>query len=407
MSYTLQTIGIPDPTLPANNVDTDNNGVPDQRLRLDYSRSQLPLLREPLLLEPNGIGDGTDLATWTVNGGVAQTAAGNGPINWDGDNPPNIDESFVPVDLNNFNITGCGQDANGNANPNPNEDLVGHNDWANIKYRAVLAPGASFIPLPSGPELTFEDAQKIQVQVLEALKPDPAVSQTVAPDPVLTGSNVTYTITLVNNRPTPATNVVVKDDLPASTSFISCTATGGGVCGGSNNQRMITFAELAGNASATIIILANINCAVANDTSIANTATVSSATPDGNPSNNNATATVKASNPPPVISNLAVSPSVLWPPDHKMRNVSISYTVIDNCGTPTVALNAASNEPINGLGDGDTATDWAVITANLIQLRAERSGTGAGRLYTVTVRATDSGGGSSAQTVNVTVPHNN
>ena len=65
----------------------------------------------------------------------------------------------------------------------------------------------------------------------------------------------------------------------------------------------------------------------------------------------------------------------------------------------------SSNEPVNGTGDGDTAPDW-VITGNLtVDLRAERSGTGSGRVYTITVRCTDASGNSSTKTVTVTVPH--
>jgi hypothetical protein len=64
-----------------------------------------------------------------------------------------------------------------------------------------------------------------------------------------------------------------------------------------------------------------------------------------------------------------------------------------------------SNEPIEGLGDGDTSPDW-VITGNLaVDLRAERAGNGSGRIYTITVRCTDAAGNASARSVLVTVPH--
>ncbi len=410
MSYAVQTTGVPDPTLPANNVDTNNDGIADSRFRLDYSRSALGLLREPTLDESKGIGDGTDITAWTPNGGAIRTAAGNGPIDWNNNtvagNPPNIDPPFVAVDLNNFNIVGCGQDGNGNANAIVNEDLIGFDDWRNIKYRAVLAAGVGFTPPPSEHELTFEDALKIRTGLVNALKPDPAVSLTVSPSTVLTGSNVTYTIQLTNNRATTATNVVVTDNLPLSTAFVSCAATGSGVCGGAGNNRSITYSQLPGYASEIITIDATMNCSVPNGTSIPNTATVGSATPDGDTSNNSSTATVVASNPPPVISQVVMTPASLWPPNHKMTSVSASYTVTDNCGTPTVSLDASSNEPINGLGDGDTAPDWQIINAIQLNLRAERSGTGNGRTYTTIVKATDSGGGSSSQSSVVVVPHN-
>jgi uncharacterized repeat protein (TIGR01451 family) len=409
MSYAAQTTGIPDPTLPVNNVDTDNDGIPDGRFRLDYSRNALGLLREAALDETQGIGDGTDITSWTANGGAVRTAAGNGPIDWNNNtvagNPQNIDPPFVAVDLNNFNITGCGQDGNGASNANPNEDLVGYDDWRNIKYRAILATGTGTTSPPSDPELTFEDAVKIRTALVNALKPDPAVSMTASVGTVITGSNIIYTIQLANNRPTTATSVVVTDNLPASTSFVSCTATGSGLCGGADNNRSVAYSLLPGNSTETIQIEANVNCSVKDLASIVNIVTVGSMTPDGDTSNNSSAVTVVASNPPPIISEVVMTPASLWPPNHMMVPVTASYAVQDNCGTPDVSLSASSSEPINGRGDGNTTTDWQIIDSYTANLRAERSGSSKSRVYTITVKATDSGGGESSQESRVDVPH--
>jgi subtilisin-like proprotein convertase family protein len=109
----------------------------------------------------------------------------------------------------------------------------------------------------------------------------------------------------------------------------------------------------------------------------------------------------------PVISGVSASPSSLWPPDHLYRNVTVSYTAADNCSATsaiTCGLSVTSNEPLNGLGDGDTAPDWQVVDSHHVKLRSERSGTGSGRVYTVTITCTDQAGRSSSQTVSVTVP---
>ena len=500
MSYTFQVTGIPDSTLPANNVDLfdaagnpGQDGVLDSRMRLDFSRSALPTLMESALVEANGIGDGTDLTFWRVNGaGNTQSAAGNLAIDWDGDNPANIDAGVVSVDLNNFGFRECGQDNNGVSNSVAGETMNGYNDWGNLRYRAVLSPNAGFSPPTSEQEIDFNTAQVIKAQVAEALKPDPSVVITAAPDPVVTGSNVTYTITLRNNRPTPATNVVVTSNLPASTALVSCAATGG-VCGGAGNTITASFSQLAGNASQTITIAARVDCAVADLASISNTVTVTSATPDANLNNNSATATFTASNPPPVIScpaNInvgndpgvcsasldpgtpkvidnnncpvtvkgvrsdglvlsapypvgtttitwtatdsgglsasctqtvivrdveppvisgeAVDRPVLGPANHKMVDVTVNYTVTDNCDPLdliTRTLSVTSNEPINGPGDGNTGPDIVVLNSNHVRLRAERSGNGSGRIYTITITATDSKGNSSSKAVTVSVPH--
>ncbi len=110
-------------------------------------------------------------------------------------------------------------------------------------------------------------------------------------------------------------------------------------------------------------------------------------------------------NTPPVISGGSVDKPSLWPPNHKMVDVTVNYSATDNCGSVTNVLRVASNEPINGLGDGDTSPDWEVRDAHHVRLRAERSGRSAGRVYTITITSTDSSGNSSSKQVFVKVPH--
>ena len=62
------------------------------------------------------------------------------------------------------------------------------------------------------------------------------------------------------------------------------------------------------------------------------------------------------------------------------------------------------DEPIRGLGDGDTGPD-AVIIGPVVLLRAERAGNRNGRVYTINFRATNAGG-SCTGSVKVTVPKN-
>ena len=66
----------------------------------------------------------------------------------------------------------------------------------------------------------------------------------------------------------------------------------------------------------------------------------------------------------------------------------------------------SSSEPANGISDGTTEPDWVLVDAHHVLLRAERSGLNGGRVYTITITATDSRGNVSTQAVTVTVPHN-
>jgi hypothetical protein len=107
---------------------------------------------------------------------------------------------------------------------------------------------------------------------------------------------------------------------------------------------------------------------------------------------------------PPTITQAAATPSVLWPPNHKLVDVTVGYTAADNCAA-TSALGITSNEPTNGPGDGNTAPDWVIVDGHHVQLRAERAGGGSGRIYTIGITASDPSGNGAKEAVTVNVPH--
>ncbi len=109
---------------------------------------------------------------------------------------------------------------------------------------------------------------------------------------------------------------------------------------------------------------------------------------------------------PPTITGVSANPSVLWPPNHRLVDVIVDYNVTDNCPSPPdCTLSVTSNEPVLGHGSGHTSPDWIVVDDHHVLLRAERQGNGNGRIYTTTITCTDSGGNSSTEEVEVTVPH--
>lgn len=113
---------------------------------------------------------------------------------------------------------------------------------------------------------------------------------------------------------------------------------------------------------------------------------------------------------PPRISAVA-NTYELWPPDHRLVDIVIRVYTSDNSGLPvTLSAVVSSNEPVDGRCDGDTSPDWTepvidqdagIIT---LQLRAERSGCGDGRVYTITITAADVSGNASSTNVEITVP---
>lgn len=108
---------------------------------------------------------------------------------------------------------------------------------------------------------------------------------------------------------------------------------------------------------------------------------------------------------------LSVSPTVLTPPNHKLVLITATLATSDVCdATPTIRLvSITSNEPDNGLGDGNQPNDIQGVAFGTddrsFQLRRERAGTGGGRIYTITYSATDDSGNSTLRQATVTVPH--
>jgi hypothetical protein len=112
---------------------------------------------------------------------------------------------------------------------------------------------------------------------------------------------------------------------------------------------------------------------------------------------------------PPVITKGTVSPAKLWPPNHKMVPIGFNLVVKDACCLSNWKIvSVTSNEPIgSGNGSGNTDPDWIITGDQGLSLRAERSGQGNGRIYTITVQAQDCAGNPSApMTLTVRVPHN-
>jgi hypothetical protein len=106
-----------------------------------------------------------------------------------------------------------------------------------------------------------------------------------------------------------------------------------------------------------------------------------------------------------------VAPTVIWPPNHNLVPVTAVVTVSDGGSGPAgfTLTSVTSNEPDNGLGDGDQQNDiqgFAIGAADTEgRLRAERSGRGSGRVYTLTYVGRDTAGNSSTCEAGVIVPH--
>jgi uncharacterized repeat protein (TIGR01451 family) len=113
----------------------------------------------------------------------------------------------------------------------------------------------------------------------EGYQADLSVSQTDTPDPVTSGNDVLYEITVVNNGPNTAHDVTLSDTLDPSVTFVSASA-------GCDNTVECTLGNL-GNGGSAIVHLVVEAPSVSEQTTITNHAEASDSSPyDPHPDNN-------------------------------------------------------------------------------------------------------------------------
>jgi LruC domain-containing protein/uncharacterized repeat protein (TIGR01451 family) len=187
------------------------------------------------------------------------------------------------------------------------------------------------------------------VSVLQA---DLAITKTVTPGSAVAGQNITYNITVVNNGPTEATQVVVEDilDLP----LVSVTPSAGTWL-----APYWTIGTLASGASVNLVIVATIDPGFTGI--LANTATVSS--PIGDPVTTNNSATVNINVTAPVVdADLAVTKTVN--PNPVIAGQGIVYTITVKNNGPAVAQSVSLQDvPSTNLtfvgASASPGTSWA------------------------------------------------
>ena len=110
----------------------------------------------------------------------------------------------------------------------------------------------------------------------------------------------------------------------------------------------------------------------------------------------------------PEIESIVAEPNILWPPNHKMQRVELDVIANDTCGSEVQCkvIGVNINEQGESTGDGNTVNDALILDNHTVALRAERSGKGQGRIYTIAVECTDIAGNSTVEGVEVKVPHN-
>jgi hypothetical protein len=108
----------------------------------------------------------------------------------------------------------------------------------------------------------------------------------------------------------------------------------------------------------------------------------------------------------PDCSRAVADPSQLWPPNHKFVDVTIAG-VVDPDGDPvTITVTGVTqDEAIDSEDGANPCPDASGVGTSTARIRAERSGSGDGRVYHVAFVADDGRGGQCTGAVAVCVPH--
>jgi len=172
---------------------------------------------------------------------------------------------------------------------------TGNNEWSESPTRFTAVAGYDLCTgwgSPTGSNLISALARSSGA--------DLSVAVTGAPDPVVIGDGLTYTITVTNNGPATATDVIVTDSLPASVTFVSATPSQG-TSTYDRGEVVSALGTLIADATATVQVVVTPTAAGA----ITNTASVTADQTDPNMANNTTTVTTDVLTP----AQLDVSPT--------------------------------------------------------------------------------------------------
>ena len=173
---------------------------------------------------------------------------------------------------------------------------------------------------------------------------DLSVVKTASAGQVESGGVLTYFLTVTNGGPDPASAVLVTDQIPSGTTFVSCSTPVGTCTGPAVGTNGLVTANL-GTVPALappITVTITVNVTAPNGSTLVNTGTVSSPTTDPNPANNSSTNVTQVN---PTTADLAITKSDA--PDPVTTGGTLTYTLsVNNLGAgPSNAIVASDTLP--------------------------------------------------------------
>ena len=200
------------------------------------------------------------------------------------------------------------------------------------------------------------------VTTLTSTEADVLVTKTAAAGPVLAGDTFAYTITVANLGPSDAQTVTAMDVLPANTTFVSESQISGPAfsAGSPGSTSVATIATLPAGETAVFTLIVLVSPSTPAGTTITNTASETSDTPDPDPAN----ATASVSTLVATAADLSVTKTVAPGPVVAGEPVSYSITV-SNAGpsdAQTVAFSDVVPADTTFVSDAQTSGPTFTLT---------------------------------------------
>ena len=184
-----------------------------------------------------------------------------------------------------FGNTTCDASGNGEGATLLGATSVATNASGNAVIPIFPAAVGQFVTATATDALENTSEFSACVQPQSAALANLALTKSDAPDPVVSGSPLTYTISVVNAGPNTATDVAITDTLPAGVTLVSAVPSQGSCAGTTVVVCSLGTLNIEQSASVTITVTPSTSG------QITNTAFVAAAQNDPDPANNIATQT--------------------------------------------------------------------------------------------------------------------
>lgn len=253
-------------------------------------------------------------------------------------------------------------------------------------FGPVQLPGQPFLVYVTGTRTNGERYQRVLARTIQpqTVRVSAPAAQDLSP-----GSRLAYTFEVTNFGAANTFHLTASDDRGFLASFAPADFT------------------LSTGQTIHVTVQLDIPASAGAGTTDALTVSVESTAPAGARNFAVVESVVVTSSSAPTLNCSQAAPSVstVWPPSHSLTPVTV-LGVTSSDRTPVVIRidSILQSEPTNGEGDGYACPDAQGIGTSTARVRAERDGSGPGRVYTLRFTAQTDSGGQCQGSVDVCVP---